>query len=83
MLRDYWFVIRSFIYSAKKTPSLFISQPRKLARVIGLCYCEDVQSISIKLVSVLTHMVAKFFITDTQSGGKGNGFEFQRSKVAR
>ena len=53
------------------------------AQKAGFCYWEDVQGISIKLLGVLTHMVANFLIPATQSCGEGHGLELWRSFAAR
>ena len=53
------------------------------AHVADLQRCEDVQAISIKILNVLTAMVAKCLIPATQSCGSGHGLEFWRSLAAR
>ena len=53
------------------------------AQVVDLHRCEDVQAISIKILNVLTSMVANSLIPATQSCGEGHGLEFWRSLAAR
>ena len=53
------------------------------AQKAGIGYWEDVQAISMKLLSVLTNMVANSLIPSTQACGSGHGLEFWRTLSAR
>ena len=53
------------------------------ARTVDLQRCEDVQAISMKILNVLTAMVANSLIPTTQACGSGHGLELWRTLAAR
>ena len=53
------------------------------ARAVNFPHCEDVPAISIKILNVLTAMVANSLIPSTQACGTGHGLELWRSLAAR